>query len=313
MNILIVPALHRLSALKRYCNMTPLKITPSAIIEIDVYDLSGNLLDRRVTRNALKSSFVDAVSTGRFDQRFTVRLGTDGSPSDYYDVMLKNQVSLAGGNIWPQATDSTVWPIATVTDDVITWSTVQEFDIESQLYIGTVREIGLDFEGSQSDVIHARAVLTTPLILDGSVQLRVRYCLNFTAPFNETTYQVVCTHGEQQTNHTVLQVWSHPTSLWNIIGGLPPTNVCEIFDGDLNAYGASPTLKIGESYLAYAEAISPTGFGVTAKIDASNGNGFSGLKIIQWGTIPIKLSFTPPLPKSSENELTLNVSWELVV
>lgn len=291
--------------------MSIVKIIPSAIVDIQLYNGNAELVATATTRNALKSNFVQTVGKNLFSQRFSLRLGASNAPSDYTDCELLAQKIPTTD--WPVASNSTQWPQAVVKDGRIEWTTIQSFDVPPGLVVGAVNEFGFNFYGNDSEEIHARAILQTPLTLDESSFLKVTYTLTFSAPFAETTYNVTSYQNGNGTVHSVVQRWARRSTLWDIIGGQPTNQECRLYNGTLEGLDIEPTDPIGTSSHAYMSRPSAFSFSVTAIIDADNGNTLNGLRCLSWTTIPVKAEFTPPIPKSSESVMTATITWALDV
>ncbi len=291
--------------------MKPIKITPSAFIDIEVFNANNEKVATATTRNALKINFVQSVGRGLFSQRFSLRLGHNATFSDYTDCQLLNQHIPTGS--WPVATEDSEWPNATINNGYIEWSTVQKFNVPAGLVVGPINELGFNFYGNNSDEIHARGFLPEPITVDESTSLKISYRLVFVAPFVESTYYVDSYYGTNVISHEVQQKWARRSTLWEIIGNVPSNQECLLYNGIPESIDIEPTEPIGTSSHAYVSTPSPTGFTVTAVIDSDNGNTLQGLRTLMWTTIPVKMMFTPPIPKSSESVMTISITWELDV
>lgn len=291
--------------------MNPIKITPSAFIDIEVFDANNEQVALATTRNALKINFIQSVGKGLFSPRFSLRLGHASASSDYTDCQLLSQAIPTGS--WPVATADSEWPSAVVNNGYIEWSTIQKFNVPAGLVVGVINELGFNFYGNSSDEIHARGTLAEPLAVDETNSLKISYRLTFVAPFVESTYYVDSYYGSNVVSHEVQQRWSKRSTLWDIIGTVPTNQECSLYNGLPEAIDIEPTEPIGTSSHAYVSMPSPTGFTVTAVIDSDNGNTLQGLRTLSWATIPVKMMFTPPIPKSSESVMTISLTWELEV
>ncbi len=287
------------------------KLRPSAVVDVIVKNSSGEAIASSTTFNALKINVIHDFGKGLFNQRFTIRMGSGSAASDYADVYLKTQMALVGNPVWPTALLSSQWPLSVVSDNIVEWSTEQKFEIPTGSYIGILRELGFNFYGDQSNVIHARAVLPTDLNIDETYALEINYKLILRADFSESSYICNLSKNGQLSTHTVSQVWSKRVTLWDILGVVPPAANCKAYSGQLNGYDVEPDGYLSQSFVTTVEQVSDTAIALESKFTTDDANTVDGIQSITWDTIPVKMSFNPPLPKTSETDLVFKLMWEL--
>lgn len=290
-----------------------IKLRPSAEIGVFVKDASGNILASAKTHNTLTFNVIQDFGRGLFSPRFTIRMGSSSQATSFYDTKLKNELPLLNANLWPQATAETTWPTATVNEDLIEWHTLQKFVIPVGAYVGVLRELGFNFYGDQSNVIHARAVLPADLNIDETYVLEIVYRLGLQSSFTEASYSFNVSKDGNLSTHTVTQRWAKRTTLWKILGEVPASNNCQVFDGTLNAIDVSPEGFISESVETTAEYLNATSISLKATFSTDKGNSVDGIRSVTWDTIPIKFEFSPPIEKTIASDLVFQVSWELSI
>lgn len=287
------------------------KLRPTAKVGVVVRNSLGEVIASPITHNALKVNVIHDFGKNLFSQKFSIRLGSSSVTTDYYNVFLVQQQQLANSVAWPVANNATSWTEAVVQDSNITWTTKQYFDIPVGSYSGTLRELGFNFYGDQSDTIHARAVLPSDLIIDETYSLEISYELSFQAEFNEINYNCSLDKDGELSTHSVTQRWSKNVTLWDIIGGVPYANNCKAYSGQLNGYSIEPDGYLGQSFATSIETISDTKFCLEARFDIDSSNSLIGIQSVTWETIPIKMSFNPPIVKTVGSALVFKISWEL--
>ena len=290
-----------------------IKLRPSAEIDVVVKDVSGNTLTSAKTHNTLTFNVIQDFGRGLFAPRFSIRMGSGSQPTSFYDTKLASELALLNDTPWPQATAETTWPTATINEDIIEWVTLQKFNIPVGAYVGTLRELGFNFYGDQSNVIHARAVLPADLIIDESYVLEIVYRLALRTSYTETSYSFNVNKDGGSSTHAVTQRWAKRSTLWKILGEVPAANNCRVFDGTLNAIDVDPDGFISESTETTAEYINATSISLKASFSTDKGNSVDGIRSVTWETIPVKFEFSPPIAKSIATDLNLQIAWELSI
>lgn len=193
---------------------------------------------------------------------------------------------------------------AEIDQGVITAQWVVRATFTFNTFSGTIREVGTNFSNSDPNLIHSRAVLQTPVVVQLGDVVVIEYTLEMSAPVSDAGGSVDLDLGDGQvSSHTIIGRVDVPKKLTEYTNAGTPT----VYSGDavFGLAGEAVTASEQETVTKGNETSSPSEKTFTMIADAQ-GVLTGGIRCLSFaGT---KFDFDPAIPKDALNSLNLDLT-----